>query len=617
MSAARHKDDQVAIARALARIRAAGARGDGFAGFDLARAALLRHPNSLALAYHAILQAARIGALSEASRLFAAHRIAARLAAAEMDAAVTTEDLLALSARLSKDRALAEPGADRPAGLEAAGRDYLAVFERTGGYYPLINAATLFALAGEADLAERYAKQTLALLDHAAPASEAAERSWRALTRLEAALVLGEGQMAAASAAVAAFHGDYGDLSTTIRQLTLLKTARRLDFDVAASLGMPGIVVYAGHIIAPPGAEGHFPAAQEKTVARDIAAFLDARSGQTTGRRFRWAYGSLAAGADIMVVEALLARQVEVNIVLPFDQAEFIETSVRPAGADWVARFHRCRGKARSFRVAVEGGYFQDDRLFAAASAYAIGLAALQAEKLGAKLTHVLVWDGVSHPDAIAGTDADRRLGQRLGLEQHVVSVSPRSARPPRAPQTARRARRARAMIFADVVGFSRIGDDDLPEFHDQVMRPMAEAIAGRADRPAVVETWGDAVFLVYDDVGLAAAAAMGLLGALRQGAPGRRNLPAHLDLRVSGHFGSTFDITNPFTQRPGCLGLHVSRAARIEPVTPPGVVYVSEAFAAQLALQPHPKYRADFVGTTRLAKKFGDLPVFRLLASV
>ena len=33
-------------------------------------------------------------------------------------------------------------------------------------------------------------------------------------------------------------------------------------------------------------------------------------------------------------------------------------------------------------------------------------------------------------------------------------------------------------------------------------------------------------------------------------------------------------------------MGSHVSRTARIEPVTPPGEVYVTEAFAAALELQ-------------------------------
>jgi class 3 adenylate cyclase len=89
--------------------------------------------------------------------------------------------------------------------------------------------------------------------------------------------------------------------------------------------------------------------------------------------------------------------------------------------------------------------------------------------------------------------------------------------------------------------------------------------------------------------------------------------LPKQLNLRLSGHFGPVFDIENPFTGRPGFVGTQVTRAARIEPVTPPGVVYVSEAFAAEMALSRPARHKVEYVGVTKLAKKFGDLPVFRL----
>jgi adenylate cyclase len=234
-----------------------------------------------------------------------------------------------------------------------------------------------------------------------------------------------------------------------------------------------------------------------------------------------------------------------------------------------------------------------------------------------ARITVTLVWDGVEGAN-VAGTAADHRLGQSVGIVSHIIPLPVHAAANPKSPQTPSppRVRRARALIFADVVGFSRVRDDDLPNFHTGIMVPMVDTIAALAAAPSIVETWGDAVFLTYDDVDAAAEAAMTLLSALKP--PGHDlQLPVHLDLRVSAHFGSTFDITNPFTQRAGCLGTHVSRAARIEPVTPPGVVYVSEAFAAQLALRVHSRYRADFVGTTKLAKQFGHLPVFRLIQSV
>jgi class 3 adenylate cyclase len=615
------------VAVALKHIKEVRATGDGFASFDAAKQAMESQRQSLALAYHAILQAARLGAQSEALQLYAT--IAQRIEGGETDPLVPLEDLLSLYPRLRKDEALEDTGPDRAVHLAEVARLYFKVFETTNGHYPLVNAADLFDLAGEAEDAARCARLTLELLETPPPPAQAWDIPWRLRSKLEARLVLGDlagahdaarevrDDARAAQEAAGAAHPDYSDLGTTVRQLGRLARVKGLAFDVGSELGMPGVLCYSGHIIAAPGRDGRFPAAQEGEVAAAIERFLDTR-------RVGWAYGSLAAGADILVVEALQRRGAETHVVLPFAKEDFIEASVRRAGEEWVGRFEAALAKATRCRTVVDGSYYNDSALFGLCTKYAIGLARLQATHLGAGLTQLLVWDGKDGLDKAAGTSADHRLGQSVGIAQHIVPVRPQvGAAPPPSPLPATSAadvlpmslkRRAKAMVFCDVVHFSKIADDDLPQFHVEIMRPMAKAIHALAAAPSVVETWGDAVFLVYDGVEEAANGAVTLLEAVTTPDRTGWNLPPELNLRVSAHFGSTFDITNPFTGKPGCLGAHVSRAARIEPVTPPGTVFVSEAFAAQLAILPRSRFRADFVGTTALAKQFGSLPVFRLI---
>ena len=60
-------------------------------------------------------------------------------------------------------------------------------------------------------------------------------------------------------------------------------------------------------------------------------------------------------------------------------------------------------------------------------------------------------------------------------------------------------------------------------------------------------------------------------------------------------------------------MGSHVSRTARIEPVTPAGAVYVTEQFAAALALDAHEEFCCDYVGHMPAAKDFGKLRMYRL----
>jgi hypothetical protein len=56
-----------------------------------------------------------------------------------------------------------------------------------------------------------------------------------------------------------------------------------------------------------------------------------------------------------------------------------------------------------------------------------------------------------------------------------------------------------------------------------------------------------------------------------------------------------------------------VTRAARIEPVTPPGEVFVTEAMAAALALSGEASVRPEYVGSTQLAKNYGSLRMYVL----
>jgi hypothetical protein len=56
--------------------------------------------------------------------------------------------------------------------------------------------------------------------------------------------------------------------------------------------------------------------------------------------------------------------------------------------------------------------------------------------------------------------------------------------------------------------------------------------------------------------------------------------------LRIALHAGPVYSCIDPVTGNPNYIGSQVSHAARIEPVTPPGQVYASQAFAALAAAQ-------------------------------
>src|SRR3954451_12388109 len=109
-------------------------RGELLMAFDLAERALAVHPDDLWLKHRAVLALARAGSTGEAARRFADYALGG----------VEDEDIAALEARIAKDEAIAAGGGfARPADL------YEAIFRRTGGYYPAVNAATLWMLADD------------------------------------------------------------------------------------------------------------------------------------------------------------------------------------------------------------------------------------------------------------------------------------------------------------------------------------------------------------------------------------------------------------------------------------------------------------------------------------
>ena len=66
-------------------------------------------------------------------------------------------------------------------------------------------------------------------------------------------------------------------------------------------------------------------------------------------------------------------------------------------------------------------------------------------------------------------------------------------------------------------------------------------------------------------------------------------------------------------TEHDNCIGTHVSHAARIEPVTPPGQVFASQAFAALSAAERVRDFACHYVGQTALAKGHGIYPTYHV----
>ena len=599
----------------LEAVRDEERRGELLGAFDVAERGLAEHPDDLRLKHRAVLALARAGATEEASKRFALYGL---------DAA-EDEDAAALGARIAKDAALSGEGEARRAGAARAATRYGDVFARTGGYYPAINAATLWLVAGDSVRSRELAARVLQLL-----ARGGEESYYAAATEAEAELLLGRPDAAhGALERAATVHGeDYGALATTRHQLRMICEILGSDEELLSPLAGPGVVHFCGHRTGAAGEAGRFPAEAEPRVVEGIARVLDAQ-------RAGYAFGALAGGADILWAEGLLARGSELHVVLPFREHRFVEVSVAGCGGGWVDRFHRCLAAATDIRYGSEDTREPDDVLFSYGGELAMGLALLRARYLDADVRQLAVWDG-RPADGSAGTAIDVATWRSGGRPTTIVTPDGQITTAERTSRARTRDRDwrdtlspavgeiaatksghlervVRAMLFGDFVRFSELTDEQAVVFADCVLAAVAEVIRRHREHVRWRNTWGDGLNLMLTGAVAAAAVALDLQEAIAAIDLESQGLPRHLALRLGGHVGPVFPVYDPVLEADAFTGTHVNRTARIEPVTPPGEVYVTDAFAAALVLAGERELTCDYVGHMAAAKGYGRLRMHRL----
>ncbi len=575
----------------LKTVQEALASGDLFGAYDAASRAIMDGHDNEEMRHSQALALARMGDTERALGLFRAYGLDRS----------RKSHRRALGARLLKDEALAT--GDRE-DLKAAYQAYRTIFDKDRDSYPGINAASLALLAGEADVARDLAKRILRLKKVKEPGDY-----YCAATRAEAFVNHGDagGASDAQELANTLPGANGGARAGTLRQLAIVAPAAGLPASAQECLlrllRPPATFHYAGHMFVP-------DAAHEQRILAEVEAALAERNGG-------YAFGSIAAGADVLVAEAVLRRGGELNIVLPCAMPDFFAQSVRPAGEAWVKRAEACLAGARSVVYASQLEYVSDPTLFGYGSAVAMGLARLRAQHLSTDSFQLAIWD--RQEGGPVGTGADVRLWQRRGGDTHVIDAGPvdRSYARPEPTCSQSLPRRTASILFTDYAGFSRLTESSYPLFDKEVMGRIAAVLEQHGDKILARNTWGDALYTVMDGAVAGAEIALHLQRALSQADPADLGLAADQGgMRIALHYGSVYESRDRVTGQANFLGNEVARAARIEPVTPPGDVYVTEPFAAMIALHAPDRFRCRYVGQVDLAKKYGAFPMYRLTAA-
>ena len=174
-----------------------------------------------------------------------------------------------------------------------------------------------------------------------------------------------------------------------------------------------------------------------------------------------------------------------------------------------------------------------------------------------------------------------------------------------------------RSILFADVVGFSKLPDAAYPGFMREFLADADRVLSDARHTALARNTWGDAIFAVFTTASEAACAALALQELVNsQEWAGRFGLTSgvvNLRLRIGLHAGPLHEGRDPITKNLSFMGRHANLAARIEPIAEEGHVYVSGEFAAMATLANRDEFQFDYVGQRPLPKQAGVIPVFRL----
>jgi hypothetical protein len=468
---------------------------------------------------------------------------------------------LGVKGRLLKDRALGSNELERRRLYAQASDAYRRASALNGATYPLINAASLSLLAGRERQAEDLALQVLRQIDE--DPDEPETPYYGMATRAEALLLLDRHEEARAlfADAIALAPKAWEDHASTLRQFSLILAVQGRDSSWLDDYRPPRSLHFGGHMSFDP-----------KVVRREhfdekIATVLEEEN-------VGFGFGALAAGADIIIAEALLARGAELHAVLPGGAEAFAAVSVDPFGKAWRRRFDSVLAMADTVRPVRPIGAPPGAAMIGLADEVAMGAALMNGRRLESSAVQLLVLD--SSAEASGASGRSREIWAAGAWRQRVLT----------APRETRRDASEPAPDSAGPLAVLAIGlgadvrlSKALADLHHEVANLSAPALA-----PYLTE---DRLILAYPGPGEAAEAAIRLLATF-SGAPA---------LRIGGQYGTAGTFRDPFS---GALRLPpaaTAAAAGALASAPPGTAVVTDDFAAALAAAGPRRPASEYIG--------------------
>ncbi len=491
-------------------------------------------------------------------------------------------------------------------------------------YYPCINISFMHFFSGNYDSGKEYAEKAWKICEKLK--GEGKVDYWIQATEAEALLLLGsvDDAVYAYSEAVSIPNAEPSWIASTRKQALQIAGAyeeESIKKKIQSAFPVLGIVAFSGHVLDQPGSIPRFPPEAELIAKKEIADALE-KMGASCG------YSSAACGTDILFLEAMHERGAETHVFLPFAKEEFIETSVRRAGGNWVARFESVLDQATSVHYVTKDGYDGEDSLYSFCNDVLLGFAAMRGRGLDEDPRLLVFWDG--QPGGEGGTGELVKKWQENFNEPVIIDARKVLESAPESMEKISHGgetdptfllrkgsdrilpRSIKTMLFADVEGFSRLEENKTPQFVEKFLGGISSILSKLSSPPSFVNTWGDSFFAVFDNLDDGLELALELRDYFSAGDWTELGLSEGMEVRISMHAGPAYEKFDPILGKLNFFGSHVNQAARIEPIVLPGSVFVSETVAALISFG-YEGFDFEYVGHLELAKNFGSYPIYIL----
>ena len=468
--------------------------------------------------------------------------------------------------------------------------------------YNGINTATMYMLKHNKELCNKTAGEVLELCS----AKETDKISyWDQASMGEACLLDGNLVDSAKYYSEAAAEAPPGDIESMITQIRAICAYLNIETKwISDVFVVPAAVIFSGHAIDREG-EQRFPESDELRVTEEIRCFLQKE-------KPGFAYCSATPGSEIIFIEQMLEMGAEVHIYLPYEVASF-QKLFDEYDPSWLERFNNILDKVSSITVTgtFDEGLNDANRQFN--NKYMAGLARLKSESSNCTLKALTLWDGVvdSNSDCVPGAVS---IWNEIGINYEQIKTQGTKSRQVssslRFPET--KVEESLCMLFADVKGYSKLAGEQLILFTNQFMGKSDKIISEYDDEVVIRRSMGDGLFIVFKSIEAAIAVSVGLKEMVLETDWESLGLPGDLTARFALDSGPCYSFTDPIARQFDLSGAHVIRAARLEPVTPPGHIFASEGFAAICALnnlQDH----FELAGQVKLPKSYGEMRVYYL----